>query len=805
MIKLFFCSLLTVLFLTACVSEESDIRKKIKIDNDWKFHFGNVTDAQNFDYNDSGWRVLNLPHDWMVEMPPNSVAPAGTAGGFVTGGIGWYRKQLEIPEDFSNKKLYLQFDGIYENSTVWINGEKLGHRDYGYITHLYDASELIKPGESNVVAVKVDATRQPADRWFSGAGIYRHVWLHVIDSLHIPVWGTNVTTPEISRENARINLGIELKNDYKSDQSFELITKILNENGTVVAEKLSQGVVVAESLLKTDQKLDIKNPELWSTDNPAMYEAVSVVNLNGQTVDEYSTPFGIRDIQFTPEKGFMLNGEKIMLKGVNVHHDAGPLGAAVPLAVWERRFQVLKDLGVNSIRFSHNPHMPELLDLCDRMGLLVYNEMYDKWAIPWQNMDDSAYVAARKKIFHDTWRHDLTDFIDRDKNHPSVIIWSIGNETREQLHDPEAGAEIVEDLMELVHEIDPTRKVTAAMHPRNKNSEFPSRLMYLLDVVSYNYETHNFEEWRKENPGLIFIASETKLYNNPFHTISFDTVNYSKNSWFEMEEWMAGQYIWAGIDYLGESFAWPDKGFRGGVLYTNGFEKASTGFTEGIYSNKPMVQLAVLSDSMASFYNAQDTWQKSWWPPALVDHWNFSEGEIMDVYGFTNASSVELLLNGKSIGTKNKQDYQDGVLRWQVPFVPGRLEALARNGVETVAEDQLTTAGTVSKLKMYPDKTTITADNDDVVHIVVHLEDKDGNRHALANEQVSLSISGPGKIIGVDNGNLAEHYDWKGDKVNPMDGRCLVYVQANGKSGNITVTASARGLESDNVNIVIRE
>ena len=787
--------------------QETNVREKIKIDQDWKFHHGQIENAFQPEFDDEGWRKLDLPHDWTVEMPLDSTHPSGTAGGFVKGGIGWYRKLLPIPESYSNKKLYLQFDGIYENSTVWINGEKIGNRNYGYATHFYDVTNNLNAGENNLLAIQVDASRQPADRWFSGAGIYRHVWLHVTDPLHVPIWGTYVTTPFVSEEKAVVDFETEVQNDFSEEKSFEVLTEIFAPQGDLVIKKrLNQNIAAGKSK-KISQQFQLENPSLWTVGQGNLYRINTSLFRDGELVDQYSTPFGVRQIAFTADEGFLLNGKKEILRGVNIHHDAGPLGAAVPAKVWERRFQKLKDLGVNTIRFSHNPHAPELLDLCDQMGFLAYDEIYDKWAIPWQNRDDSAYVAQRKQVFAENWKRDLTEFIDRDKNHPSVIIWSVGNETREQLFDPELGVTIGTQMMDLVKELDPSRKVTAAMHPRNKDSEFPSRLIRIFDVVSYNYETHNFADWRRQQPDMIFIASETKLYNNPFHTISFDTVDFSQNSWFEIEEWMAGQYIWAGIDYLGESFSWPDKGFRGGVLYTNGFAKPSTGFTQSIYSVDPMVKVAVHSDSLADFYNAQDTWQKSWWPPALVDHWNFAaqKNEMMDVYAFTNLEKVELFLNGKSLGEKSRKNFKDGVVRWQVLYQPGTLKAEARNGMEILASDQLVSAGKASALKLYSDKDNLTTDNDDVVHVIVQLEDADGRRNPLTNALVRFSLEGPGKIIGIDNGNLADHYDWKGNQLKLMDGRCLVILQADGESGSLTLKASGDGVGEDAITIQVNE
>ncbi len=804
--------IIILISILSCSRNQDNLRLTKKIDANWKFALQDNELAKDINFDDNAWQTLDLPHDWAIENPIADTFPSGMAGGFIKGGIGWYRKSIDIAEGYREKTIVIQFDGIYEKSDVWVNEIHVGHNEYGYGSHYYDITKHMIPGHKNLIAIRVDASRQPADRWYSGCGIYRHVWLHITNPLHIPVWGTYITTPEITSNEAIVRIDTKIKNNKSHEQKGDLVTEIFDNEGLKIQTIASEFTIAPNTIISVNQTLPISKPELWSPEIPTMYKAVSRIFTDGNENDCYTSSFGIRLAEFTSKNGFVLNNKKVLLKGVNLHHDAGCFGAAVPLSVWERRLDILKELGVNAIRLSHNPHMPQLLDLCDEKGFLVFNEINDKWAIPWMylaNPNDTALINAHKRIFHDNWKFNLDNFIERDKNHPSVIIWSFGNETLEQLLFVEDGLEIVKKHMEFIHQKDPSRKVTVGMHPgKEGENEVPTSYTKELDVLSYNYRTHQFKDWRKQYPNLIGIASETMQYNNKTPGFGFDSLDYSNNSWWSVLEsnFIAGQFIWAGIDYLGESVAWPDKGLRGCIVYSNGIPKPHAWFTQSIYDEKPMVHTVVHDDSIATWLNNQKHWQIGWWAPAVVDHWNFPEkqNKPIRVYTYTNCQSVELLLNGKSIGEKRKADFQNGVVRWFLNYAPGELIAVGKNDEKEVCRHILNTAGKPSSLKLSAYKSTIGTSNDDVFQIEVNAVDENGVLCPYANNLINFELIGNGEIAGVDNGDMADHYNWKGAQVQLYNGRAIVYVKSHGKPGELLLKANTSGLNRSDITLTIK-
>ena len=507
------------------------------MDFGWKFFLGDPASAQAPGFDDGGWRKVNVPHDWSVELPVAESNPSGTAGGFFAGGIGWYRKTFSIPPEWKNRTFGLEFDAIFRNSTIWLNGRPVGGRAYGYMPQHYDVSALVRTDSANVIAVRADASIQPYDRWYSGAGIIRNVRLNVKEAVHIPTWGTAVTTPGVTPEKAGVALAVRVNNNGTAAARSRLSTRILDPGGRTVARgRSTDGTVPAGGGETFSQTFSVKDPDLWSPGHPALYRTVSTVTVDGRETDVAETPFGIRTVRFSPDSGLILNGAKTVMKGVCIHHDGGCTGAAVPVRVWERRLEILKDLGVNAIRFAHNPHAPEVLDLCDRMGFLAFDEIYDKWAMPWQPLwAPSAKISPKAFAaeFHATWKRDLRDFIDRDRNHPSVVIWSVGNETIEQLRNPEKGVRILDSLVRFIHGYEPTRKVTCALHPGKASDghEVPSRFMRSVDVVSYNYRTKDMADWHRLYPEVCWISAETKAYRED-RPENWAETDYSNNSWF---------------------------------------------------------------------------------------------------------------------------------------------------------------------------------------------------------------------------------------------------------------------------------
>lgn len=799
-----FLSLVTALLLLSCNTEKS-VRMINKIDSDWLFYLGEVPEANGSAIDDSQWRKIDLPHDWSIEHIPDSTNPSGVAGGFTMGGIGYYRKKIMIPDDYKNKSIFIKFDGIYKNSTIWINEKCIGKQQYGYVSFYFDITKHLILGKENTITVRVDNSFQPADRWYSGSGIYRHVWLEVVDPVHVPVWGTYITCTNVTDKRATVAVETEVNNTLDQEQVIVLLSEIFGTDGTKIAVQKKELAIQASASLKVSQEFEIQNPNRWDVYQPNIYKVKTTILKSGKAIDEYDTDFGIRTVEFSSEKGFLLNGKQIKLKGVNLHHDGGCLGAAVPAAVWEYRLDALIKLGVNAIRTSHNPAMEELITLCDKKGILVFNEINDKWAIPWlywQGQSDTVFINQHKKDFLDHYINNLSLFVDRDKNHPSVIIWSIGNETLEQLIAVEEGRVIVQNMVSWLHKNEPTRKVTCGMHPGNeKEHEVPTSLLHEFDVLSYNYRTHQFKDWKKKYPELICIASETKQYNNWFgednHCLY--TIDFSKNSWWHVnDDFICGQFIWAGIDYLGESAGWPDKGLRGSILYSNAEPKANAFFTQSIYDEKPMVRITVFDKEKAAHLRNAATWQKSWWPAPISSHWNWQQSDStkLEVVVFSNCETVELLLNDQSLGEKNSEEGNKNIFKWNVQFKEGILKAIAKNKDVKQAEHELVTAGTPAVVALYPSKAVLSADNDDAVVIVAKVLDKNGNLCPLATNFIRFESSGPCKWLGVDNGDMADHYQWKGKEVKVQNGVATCIIQSDGNKGSIKIKGLSDNLRS---------
>ncbi len=808
------CFIVVIILLSSlvtCTSKQEQPRVKKSFDNDWRFMLGDDQQAKNPGYDDSDWRMIDIPHDWSVELPVKEDNAAGKPGGFFEGGIGWYRKSFSISSEDIGKRIFILFDGIYHNSDVWLNGKHLGHKNYGYIGFFYDITTFLNYDTTNVLAVRVDHKNQPTDRWYSGSGIYRHVWFIKTNNLHIPVWGTNITTTDVSLANATIDIETEIVNTTDDDKACHVKTEIRDAGGNILNIIEEDAKIPALGKTIIEQQVAMLDPTLWSCDLPYLYKAVTFITENDNIVDRYETKFGVRDVEFDPEKGFFLNGENIILKGVNIHHAKGCLGAAVNDRVMVRRLKLLKDMGCNTVRLAHNPHEPQVLDICDSIGLMVFNEMYDKWAIPWQyawgdNPDFEYTLKEMKQQFYDTWEQDMTDFIDRDKNHPSNIIWSIGNETIEQLKAPEEGVELARKMKALVHGLDPSRMVTAAMHPGNKDKhEVPSGIIHELDVVSYNYRTHNFDEWHEKYPDMIFISTETQPYTNG-EPPTFDTVDFSNNSWFDVKDFVAGQYIWTGIDYLGESMYWPNKGFCFGLMDVCGFMKPHAFFVKSMYDENPMVHVSVFDDTLAKRLKDIESWQNKWAEPPVCSHWNFAaEDQSKDIYVFSNCEKVELMVNDKSYGERLPIDYKDHVVRWTVPYKKGKIEAIGKNNGEEVCRHDLITAGKPAKINLIADRTSINADGKDVTHIEIQVTDKNDVVCPHAELAVTAEINGAGEMLAMDNGDMADHTLYTNPKREVRKGKALLLVQSHTSPGTIKIQVTADGLEPDSVSVAVVE
>lgn len=842
-----------LLFLTvgSCTSAEkmtNDRRQDFTAG--WTFHLGDDSAASRPDYDDTAWRILNLPHDWAIEGEFSRDNPSGTGGGALPGGIGWYRKTFTVDKADEGKRLYIDFDGVYMNSEVFINGHSLGVRPYGYVSFSYDLTPYIKWGGKNVVAVRVDNAEQPNSRWYSGCGIYRNVWLTKLNPVHIAQWGTFITAEDVSKNSARLNIRTKIQYDAaaqlqdsvkQADGTYvvfdsEIVpladvvlqSRLMDAEGNVVGEVASELQVIPTCLNEVEQEIVVKNPNLWSVNTPYIYKVNSILidKITGKVLDNYCTNTGIRTFRFDAQKGFILNGERLKINGVCMHHDLGCLGAAVNIRAIERQLEILQEMGCNGIRCSHNPPSPELLDLCDRMGFIVMDETFDMWRKRKTAHDYSRY-------FNEWHERDLTDLILRDRNHPSVFIWSIGNEVLEQWSDAKADTLTLEQanlilnfghdqsmlakegemsvnslltkkLADMVKALDSTRPVTAGCNEPNPNNHlFRSGA---LDLIGFNYHDDWFAGVPEKFPGKPFIVAESvsalmtrgyyrmpsdetvicpERWDKPYFDDSFSCSSYDNCHvpWGNSHEgtmrhvknndFISGQYVWTGFDYLGEPtpYGWPARSSYFGIVDLAGFPKDV-------------------------YYLYQSEWHPEKKVLHLFPHWNWTPGQDIDMWAYyNNADEVELFVNGESQGvrTKGKDDFH---VVWRVKYEPGVVKVVSRKDGKTVLEKEIHTAGEPAQIRLTADRNEIKSDGRDLSFVTVEVLDKDGNLCPNADNQIMFDVQGAGFIAGVDNGSPVSMEKFKADHRKAFYGKCLVVVQSDGKSGGIKLTATSEGLKT---------
>jgi beta-galactosidase len=718
-----------------------------------------------------------------------STCPGGSGAGYINAGTGWYRKEFKLPENIQGKRVFIEFDGVYTNSDVWLNGQHLGNRPYGYSSFQYELTPYLKFGDKkNVLAVRA-RVQQPCSRWYSGAGIYRHVRLKVTDPVHIAQWGTYITTPVVSENEATVRIETKIRNQSNSVQQVTLETIIIDANGKEVTKSSSIKKVGADSISIFEQLIKVSKPKLWSLENPLLYSVKSKVQVDGRTTDEYTTSFGIRTFEFTTDKGFFLNGKHVDIKGVCLHHDLGCLGAAINTRAIERQLEIMKSIGCNAIRTSHNPPAPELLDLCDRMGLLVMDEAFDEWI-------RSKTMFGYGRFFDEWSERDITDMIHRDRNHPSIILWSIGNEIPEQ--DNANAQEMSKRLVDICQKEDPTRPVTSACN--TPEAAVKSGFSKPLDVFGINYsmpfyqivkgkaklvgsETTSAVSTRGEynlvlENGKLIIKSEL---NNQCSSYN-DTTAESVLKAMKNMPWVAGQFLWTGFDYIGEPspFSWPSVSSYFGIVDLCGFPKDRYYLYQSQWTDKPMVH--------------------------ILPHWNWQgfEGKEIPVWCYSNCESVEMFLNGKSLGEKKFSDSKNLHLEWKVSYSPGTLKAVARNKGKTVCVDEIQTAGAPAKILLTPDRTEINADREDLSYIKVEIVDQEGHICPNSDNLVRFKIEGGGIIAGVDNGNPISHEYFKANKRKVFHGLCLVVVKSKYQKGEIILSAESEGLQDAKVLIKVK-
>jgi len=753
-------------------------------DANWKFHLGDLIGAEQMTFPDAKWRNLDLPHDWSIEGSFKPDNPSGHQGGLLPGGIGWYRKKFEV-EDLVGKRFSIVFDGVYKNSTVYLNGHALGTRPYGYATFQYDLTPFLQKGE-NLLAVKVDNSKQPDSRWYTGAGIYRHVWLIKSSPVHVSQWGTFVTTPQVSTREATISVVTSLANQSGEKVQLKIVSSVVDPSGNEVASLTQSTKVNPDSTASLNSGIRVKNPQLWDLEHPQLYRLITKVYAGKELKDTYTTKFGIRSIAFRSDSGFYLNGKSVKILGVCNHHDLGPLGSALNDRALQRQLELLKSMGCNGIRCSHNLMAPELLEMCDEMGFLVMDETFDCWYI-----GKDAAPFGFQNYFKEWHEREISDMVLRDRNHPSVIFWSIGNEIKEQwFPNSTNGGEIARELVASIKKLDNTRFTTSAFNfVRDAEKK---GMTAAVDVVGFNYSIDAYDEIKQKHPDWYYLASETTsqfdsrgVYHLPADTIAktfpdgqtsaYDNAGggtTSEEAWQAVKErpWMSGMYIWTGFDYLGEPAPYEKTAVSSyfGIFDLCGFPKDSYYFYKSQWTREPMVH--------------------------LLPHWNWKAGQMVDVVAYSNCEEVKLYLNNQFLESRNFREGKKLSLRWKVPFAAGELRAEGYRNGKLVATDRVLTAGEPSQIELSADRQTLTANGKDLSFVTVRITDEHGTLVPNADNLVHFELESEGKIVGLANGNAMSLEPSKGSERRAFSGMCLVVVQTTGKKGEIVVKATSPGM-----------
>lgn len=751
-------------------------RLRHNFDFDWKFVLNRSGDFSSPDVSDDDWSDVQLPHDWSITQPFDNSISGSVA--HLPGGMGWYRKTFTLPRGMRGKQVAIHFDGIFMNSDVWINGHHLGNRPYGFCSQTYDLTPWLNRDGRNVVAVRVDRSdKDEIARWYAGAGIYRHVWLVATEATHIDTYGTYITTPDVSVTEATVRVQTTLVK--ADDRPVTISHRIIGADGRVVAKASGRDTV---------QTIRLSRPQLWSVDSPYLYRLETTVKQGGAVTDRTVETFGVRKVEFDAERGFLLNGKRLKLKGLCLHQDDGSFGCAVPDRAYERRLEILKEYGCNALRMSHNQPSPELLDMCDRMGFIVIDEAFDKWK--------SGYYA---KYFDEWWQRDMLDMLLRDRNHPSVVLWSIGNELQEAWDQSDEGIVRARMLNDFVHRMEPSRLTTIAGQ-NNHRGEFSA----VVDVTGYNYLEPRMLTDHKNNPSQRFLVSEElPYYSGAEGNIRSYTV-YNPWNYVRDNDFIAGGFIWAGVDYLGESW-WPSKGWSCGLFDICMHEKPRAAYHRAQWNDSPLVRIAVMDPSL-DIDHGRDLWQ---WPNMTAD-WSFPrsyEGLVMEVRTITNCDEVELLLNDKVMGRERTADYKNNTIEWHIPFTPGRVTARGYRDGELADTFSIVTARKAETAAVKVDRDRISADGQDVAFVSIQLTDEAGNPVQVDDRMVTVCVTGEGCFCGIDNGDLRREVPF-GSGQNSLKtyfGGALVRVQSARKPGTINIRLKVDGMDKDFTAVVTTE
>lgn len=770
-------------------------QKTILFDDDWKFHRGDTANAEQTNFDDNNWRQIDLPHDFSIEDLPGTNSPFspdvinGVSIGFTTGGIGWYRKTFTLPSTQKNKKILIQFDGVYMNADVWLNGEHLGNHPYGYTSFYYDISDKIKWNDKNTIAVQVKNVGATS-RWYAGSGINRHVWLKETQPMHVAQWGTSITTPEVNPASATVNIKTKVQNETNASSTITIINKIFNTKNVEVARTISKQNINANDEYDFNDNTIVKSPALWSIENPDLYKLVSEVYVDGKLSDRTETKFGIRKISFNVSTGFMLNDKPMKLKGACFHIDNGPLGARSYDAAEIRRVALLKASGFNAIRCSHNPPPVSFLNACDSLGMLVIDEFTDMWNEP-KNMEDYHLYFA------DWWQKDLQSMLLRDRNHPSIIMWSIGNEI--QGKDKPEVADTAKLLADYVRSMDNTRPVTAAVNDVNDKKD---AFFSALDVCGYNYAVDKYVSDHERKPQRIMFATES------YPLTQFDY-------WMGVIDhpWVIGDFVWTGWDYIGEaSIGWrgyeQEKNFYPwnlaycGDIDICGWKRPQSFYRDALWKKD---QLSIFVKPLQPSFpinEKKQTWSIWNWDDVVADwNWKGKEDSVFEVNVYSSCDEVELFLNGKSLGKKQTDRSTKFMAVYNVPYKAGELKAVGYSNGKKVKESILKTASEPTQIKLSANKTTINADNEDLSYVTVELLDANGVRNPKAENEIHFTIEGEGTIAGVGNANPISLESYQLPQRKAWQGRCMVVIKSTHKAGKIILKANGENLKSAEIMI----
>ena len=775
----------------------------VLFDKDWRFYRGGAQGAEWVSFDDSKWRMVDLPHDWSIEDLPGTHSPffiqavTQVNGGFTTGGVGWYRKKFLIPAGQKGNRFYIQFDGVYMNADIWLNGKHLGNHPYGYTTFGYDITDNIKYDENNVLVVEVKNEGMNS-RWYSGSGIYRHVWLKTMQPVHMAQWGTFITTHMVTDASATVNIKTRVANESEKPADVTIVTTITDAQGREVAKANADQKIESHAAYEYSQNAIVKSPQRWSVDKPVRYMAITEVYAGQQLVDRTETRFGIRTISFDAVNGFRLNGKPVELKGGCVHHDNGPLGAKAYDRAEERRVAILKECGYNAIRSAHNPPSEAFLNACDSLGMLVIDETFDMWRVGKNPYDYHLY-------FDQWWQRDVESMVYRDRNHPSVILWSIGNEIPER-GTPE-GVKTAQLLVNYIKQLDTTRAITSAVNGLNPDKD---PYFATLDVAGYNYAVggdHNkssiHELDHQRVPQRIIVGTESY----PLEAFG---------AWMEVLDrpYVIGDFVWTAFDYIGEASI----GWRGYYQFQNfypwnlaycgdidicGWKRPQSYYRDALW--KPNQLSLFVKPPKPSFEvnPARESWSKWHWYDAVADwNWKGYENQPLDVTVYSSYETVELFLNGQSLGKKATNRATQFMADWTVPYMTGTLRAVGYKDKKIVNTSELYTAGEPTQIQLTADRMEINAGAQDLSYITVVLADEKGHRHPKAENDVQFAIDGPATIVGVGNANPVSLESYQQPQRKAWQGRCLVIIKSTDERGAIKVTATAAGLKP--ATVVIR-